>query len=110
MKTRFNSAACLAVTALLSALVVSGAHGPVRAVLAVAFYLAVPGWAVVGWLRLDDEALRWSLAIGTSVAIGILSAQATLLAHLWNPSATFAVLASISAALLAGQLVREAQA
>jgi hypothetical protein len=98
--------ACLAVTLALAFDVVTGIDSLARPLLSVVFYLAVPGWAVVGWLDLEDEILSWTLAIGLSVAIGILVAEAMLWAHAWNPDAAFGCLAFAATALLAGRAVR----
>jgi hypothetical protein len=66
-------AGCLTVILALAIQVAGGLDSSARPLLSVVFYLAIPGWAVVGWLDLEDEILNWTLAIGLSVAIGILT-------------------------------------
>jgi len=49
------------------------------------FVLVVPGWSIVGLLRLRWPAAEVSLTIAVSLGITLLIAQAMLWAHAWHP-------------------------
>jgi hypothetical protein len=68
----------------------------------------VPGWAVVGLLRLGWPAAEISLSVATSLAVVLLGAQVMLWAHLWQPLALQAVVGGLAGALLVVQLCRPA--
>ena len=59
-------------------------HGPVRFVFGVATGLFVPGWSVVGLLKLKNAALEFSLTVGTSLSLLIVAAQILIMIHTWN--------------------------
>lgn len=84
--------------------------GVVRLAATVAFFLVVPGWAVVALARpraaLGATALAVSVAI--SVALELLVANTMLLTGGWHPTQAFYVFAVASAALIVVHLVREA--
>ena len=81
--------------ALLAA-VVLGTHGPVRAVLAIWFFLTCPGMAIVGLLDIDDRLGELLLAIALSIAIGMLLAAAMLISHTWSPNGAMTILVALS--------------
>jgi uncharacterized membrane protein len=97
----------LAVTGVLTFLDLAGLDSPLRPILAVAFFLAVPGWAVVAWLDLADALLAWTLAVGLSVAAGIIVAEMMLWTHQWSPLRSFIALAVASGLSLTARLWRE---
>ena len=96
----------LAVDAAALGLSGSGATGAPRLLAGLAFLLAVPGWAVVGFLRLGWPAAEVSLTVATSLALVLLGAQVMLWAHVWQPLALQAVVGSLAAACLVAQLCR----
>ena len=51
------------------------------------FVLVVPGWSIVGLLRLRWPAAEVSLTIAVSFGVTLLIAQAMLWAHAWHPTA-----------------------
>jgi hypothetical protein len=59
----------------------------VRYLFGLALGVAIPGWAIVGRLKLRDAALEVGLSVATSVAILIVSAQLLITAHLWHLTA-----------------------
>jgi hypothetical protein len=63
---------------------VGGVHGSVRFILGVTLGLVVPGWSVVGWLKLDNAALEFALTVGTSLALLTLTAQILVTVHVWH--------------------------
>lgn len=105
---RVVAAAMLGVTALAGGLALLDVGGPVRLVVTVAFFLVVPGWAIVAFARpaaaLSSTVVAVSVAV--SVALDVLVAQTMLLSGGWHPERAFAVLAVVSAALLVAHLVR----
>jgi uncharacterized membrane protein len=86
----------LASSVALSAAVAFDAHGPVRGVLALWFFLTCPGMAIVGLLDVEDALAEASLAVALSIAIGMLLALAMLVTHTWSPDAGAAVLVGLS--------------
>ena len=84
------SALALALVMLL------GADGAVRGVLALWFFLTCPGMAVVGLLDIEDPLAEALLAIALSIAVGMLVALAMVLAHAWSPDAATGVLATFT--------------
>lgn len=74
-----------------------------RPFVALVFLLVVPGYAVVGHLRLEPFAAALAVAIGLSIAIGTLAAQLMLWINVWSPGAAQLLLALPSIALLAMQ-------
>ncbi|MHB1905298.1 MAG: hypothetical protein ACYCRG_00110 [Acidimicrobiales bacterium] len=78
------SVALTAVSLAVVALGLAQVHGPVRFVVGLTFGLLVPGWAVVGWLRLAQPALELGLTLAASLTILMLSAQILITVHLWH--------------------------
>lgn len=70
---------------------------------ALLFLLIVPGYAVVGHLRLEPFVAALAVALGLSIAIGTLAAQLMLWVNIWSPGAAQLVLALPSIVLLAMQ-------
>jgi hypothetical protein len=103
--TRHAAAAgALGLQALVAVLFLAGTTSPLRAALAAAYLLLVPGWAVVGLLRLGDPHLEWPLAVATSVGLGTVVAQGLVWAGLWTPTLALALLAAVATPALALQL------
>ncbi len=63
---------------------VESLHGPVRLVLGVILGLVVPGWSVVGLLRLENAALEVGLTVAVSLASCMVVAQILLALHAWH--------------------------
>ena len=59
-------------------------HGPARLVLGLVFSLFVPGWAVVGPIRLGDAALEIALTMAASLALLMLTAQVLMSFQIWH--------------------------
>ena len=76
--------ALLALDVVVLILIAAGVHGPVRFVLGLAFALLVPGWSVVGLLRLERPALEASLTVATSLSVLLVAAQLLLTLSLWH--------------------------
>jgi hypothetical protein len=73
---------------------------PLRALLALAFFSAGPGTAVVPHLRLRDSALAASLAIALSLTATVLISQAMVWMHAFSPAAAVVVLLALMAVAL----------
>jgi uncharacterized membrane protein len=69
------SAALVAADVLMAVLALANVHGPVRAVYGLAFCIVVPGWSIVGLLRLDNPALEVGLTMAASFASFVVLAQ-----------------------------------
>jgi hypothetical protein len=84
------------VVAVIAAMVGTGSAFTTIPVL---WFLAVcPGMAYVRMLGFDDTALRWISAIGLSIALGAVVAEALLLAHLYTGFRTIVVLGVLACA------------
>ena len=76
--------ASLFVIVTLLTLLLLGGSSPLRAVMALAFTVFVPGWAVVSNLRITRQ-VHVALAVVLSLAILGLVATVLLWAHYWHP-------------------------
>ncbi len=85
--TRALSRTLLAVDVLSLILALAHVHGPARFVAGLVFVTLVPGWALVGLVKLDDAALQISLSVATSLALLIILAQAMTALDIWRPFA-----------------------
>ena len=74
-----------------------------RPFIALAFLMLVPGYAVVGHLRIDPLVAALSVAIALSIAIGTFVAQLMLWINVWSPRSAQIVLALVCVVLLAMQ-------
>jgi len=86
-----------------------GVHGALRMWVGLAFVLAVPGWALVGYLRLRWPAAELSLTVALSLAVTLLASEVMLWSHQWHPTTCQLIIGGISAVLLIGQLLRGRQ-
>ena len=100
---RWRARGCVLVTLVVTVMTVAGAHTSVRAVLALAFLLFVPGNAIVSEVGLDDPLAEATLAGAVSVAIATAAAMVMLWCRLWNPAAAEVVLAAVSLPFLVRQ-------
>jgi hypothetical protein len=85
-RATISSALVVADVALL-VLIVTGVHGPVRFVVGLAVALLVPGWAIIGPLRLVSTALEIGLTIAVSLSVLLVAAQLLITARLWHLTA-----------------------
>ena len=100
---RWRARGCVLVTVVVTVMTVAGAHTSVRAVLALAFLLFVPGNAIVSAVGLDDPLAEATLAGALSVAIATAAAMVMLWCRLWNPAAAEVLLAVASLPFLVRQ-------
>jgi len=59
-------------------------HGPVRLFLGLIFGIIVPGWSIVGFLRLESAALEFGLTIAVSLSLLMIAAQVLITLSLWH--------------------------
>ena len=78
-------------------------YGSFRFVISLAFGLAVPGWSIVGFLRIRETALLVALSIASSLCIEMVLGEA-LLAWWWHLQVFELILGVICAFLLSLQL------
>jgi hypothetical protein len=64
---------------------VTDIHGPLRYVLGLILGIIIPGWSIVGLIKLRNAALELSLTIATSLALVMVAAQILITVHLWHP-------------------------
>jgi len=95
---------CLVVTAALAVVVLLGAAGPARLLLALAFTSVVPGWALVRRLGLAGTATGAAMAVPSSLAIIAAGSVAMVWAHAWQPLILLWVLAAVSAGVIGWML------
>jgi hypothetical protein len=70
-------------------------HGPFRFAFGLILGVVVPGWSLVGLLRLGNPALEISLALGIGLSVMLLLAQILLTVHEWHLIAFEEVIAVI---------------
>lgn len=59
-------------------------HGPVRFFLGLLFGVLVPGWSIIGYLKLKNAALEIGLSVATSLALIMVCAQVMITLDLWH--------------------------
>jgi len=79
---------------------VSGIHGPMRLVLGLVLGLVIPGWCVVGLLKLDNAPLEFGLTLAVSMSLLMIIAQIMETINLWHPIALEVVTCVICLPLL----------
>jgi len=95
-----------AVALLAPLLATAGLHVPGRPVLAVTFFLLVPGVAFAELLDLPSVLASWCVAIGTSLAVNILVAQFELVLGRWHPLFAQWAVAVLAITMTIGILLR----
>ncbi len=63
---------------------VANVHGPARVVLGLTLVGVIPGWSIVGLMRLGNPALEIGLTVALSLAVCMISAQVILALHAWH--------------------------
>jgi hypothetical protein len=73
------------VDVVIFVMAVSDIRGPARFFLGLIFGLVIPGWSVVGLLKLKNMALEVSLTLATSLSLLMMLAQIMMTVSLWHP-------------------------
>jgi uncharacterized membrane protein len=105
-EARVIDAACALVTGALLTLTVVGWVGLARVLLAFAFAVYVPGWAVVTNFMPKTGASRTALPVLVSVTILTAAATFTLWLHAWHPLQLFDIEAGASIGLMTVGAIR----
>ena len=63
----------------------TSSDGPGRFFCGLVFGLAIPGWSVVGLLKLKNAALEVGLTLATSLSMIMIFAQIMMTVNLWHP-------------------------
>ena len=105
-EARVIDAVCAVVTGALLTLTVVGWVSLARVLLAFAFAVYVPGWAVVANFMPKMRVSRTALPVLVSVAILTAAATLTLWLHAWHPLQLFDIEAGASIALMSVGTIR----
>jgi uncharacterized membrane protein len=101
--------AVTAVLALLDAavlaLVVVGVHGHARELAGLVFCVFVPGWSIVGLVRIRDAVLELCLTMATALASLVVLAQVVITLSDWRLFGIEVVVCAVCLASLLYQLV-----
>ena len=65
-------------------LVLFDVHGPMRFVFGLLVGIAIPGWSIVGLVKLENAPLELALTLTVSFAIIMVSAQILMFVHWWH--------------------------
>jgi O-antigen/teichoic acid export membrane protein len=74
----------LAADLIALAMTIGDLHGPVRLACGLALGVVIPGWSVVGPLKLENAALEVGLTVAVSLALLMLSAQVLMTINAWH--------------------------
>jgi hypothetical protein len=105
-EARVIDAVCIVVAGALLTLTVVGWVGLVRVLLAFAFAVYVPGWAMVTNFMPKTRASRAALPVLTSLTILTAAATFTLWLHAWHPMQLFDIEAGASIAMMSVGAIR----
>jgi hypothetical protein len=90
---------------LVLALVVHEAPTALRAPLVIGYVLMVPGLACVRLVRLPNRLAELALAVGLSLALAVVVAQAMIYLHVWSPVLGIAMLVIIASLATCAELL-----
>ncbi len=85
-------------------LIVADIGGPVRAALALAAWLLVPGWAIVRLVVVDDITVRFCLTVAASFALAGFIGLSMVWTHFWHPQSVGVAVLLVSTVSLLIQL------
>lgn len=71
---------------LVAAMVATNLHGPARVFGGLAFCLVVPGWSIVGLLRLNAAPLELGLTVASGLCALLVVAQLATTLGGWHPT------------------------
>jgi hypothetical protein len=66
---------------------VASIHGPSRFFFGLVFGIAIPGWSIIGLIKLKNAALEVGLTFATSLSLIMIVAQIMITVKLWHPIA-----------------------
>jgi uncharacterized membrane protein len=82
------------------AVTIANLHDVARFVLGLALSGVIPGWSVVGLLRLRNFALELALTVAVSFASLMTFAQILMTVHAWHPEALEIIVSAVCLPLL----------
>lgn len=59
-------------------------HGPLRVFLGLTLCIVIPGWSVVGLLKLENAALELALSLALSLALLMITSEILMSLHAWD--------------------------
>lgn len=74
----------VAVDVVILVMAFANTLGPVRFFLGLILGVLIPGWSIIGYLKLKNAALEFSLSVATSLALVMVCAQIMITSHLWH--------------------------
>jgi hypothetical protein len=89
---------------VLLGLTVGGAHGPVRFILGLVLGFIIPGWSLVGLLKIGNAWLEIALTAAVSLALLMVVAQILITANNWH----LVVLEEVTCAICLPSLIWQA--
>lgn len=78
------SKSLVAVDIVVLVMAIGNVNGAARFVFGLLFALIVPGWSIIGLIRLRDGGLEVGLTLATSLAALMISAQLLMSIGLWH--------------------------
>jgi hypothetical protein len=81
----YVSRALAVVDVVTLVMAMANVHGPARFFVGLIFGVVIPGWSVVGLLKLKNAALEIGLTLATSLSLIMILAQIMITVHLWHP-------------------------
>ena len=79
--------ALLGIDLAVLVMTIAETHGPARFVLGIVLGTVIPGWSIVGLLRLGNLALEIALALAVGLAVMMLVAQVLISLRAWHLAA-----------------------
>ncbi len=95
----------LSVGVAVLALVVMRAPAALRAAPVIAYVMTVPGLACVRLARLPDRLAEFALAVGLSLALAVIVAQAMIYLRVWSPTLGIVILTVIASIAACAELL-----
>jgi hypothetical protein len=102
---RTLSRALLLVDVAIFFMTVADVHGGLRFVLGLILGVVIPGWSVVGLLKLNNAALETALTLASSLTLVMVAAQIFITLNFWHPI----VLEEVTCLLCAPALVAQSR-
>jgi uncharacterized membrane protein len=81
---RILAAGCAVLDLVLLALIAGGVVGHLRSLVGLCFCLFVPGWSIVGLVRVRDSVLELCLAMALGLASLVVLAQFVITVNAWH--------------------------
>jgi uncharacterized membrane protein len=80
----YSSRTLLIADVLVFFLTTGNVHGAVRIILGLTLGVAIPGWSLVGLLKLQKASLEIALSLAVSLSLLMVTAEVLMSLHLWH--------------------------